>query len=76
MTRSSLGRTWHIVAFVVAVIALVLQRTIGFRVDPEHEATGVDLVLHGETAYEFGSVGGGHTTQVPSGATQKTEVNA
>ena len=25
MTRSSLGRTWHIVAFVVAVIALVLQ---------------------------------------------------
>ena len=25
MTRSSLGRTWHIVTFVVAVVALVLQ---------------------------------------------------
>jgi hypothetical protein len=32
--------------------------------------------MHGESAYEFGSVGGGHTAQVPSGAAQKTEVNA
>jgi Amt family ammonium transporter len=36
-----------------AAIAAVVQRTIGFRVDPEHESTGLDLVLHAETAYDL-----------------------
>ncbi len=36
-----------------AVIAVVLQRTLGFRIDPEHESTGLDLVLHAETAYDL-----------------------
>jgi Amt family ammonium transporter len=35
------------------VIAVVLQRTIGFRIEEEHEATGLDLVLHAETAYDL-----------------------
>ena len=36
-----------------ALIAVVLERVVGFRVDPEHEVTGVDLVLHAETAYDL-----------------------
>jgi Amt family ammonium transporter len=38
---------------VTAALALLIQRTIGFRIDPEHESTGVDLVLHAETAYDL-----------------------
>jgi Amt family ammonium transporter len=38
---------------VTTVLALVIQKTIGFRIDPEHETTGVDLVVHGETAYDL-----------------------
>jgi len=32
-------------------IMIVLKKTIGVRVDDEHEATGLDLALHSETAY-------------------------
>ena len=32
-------------------IMIVLKKTIGVRVDEEHEATGLDLALHSETAY-------------------------
>lgn len=40
-------------SFVVTwLIATVLQRTVGFRADPEHEVTGVDAVFHGGTAYD------------------------
>jgi len=35
-------------------IMKVLQKTIGVRVDPEDEATGLDLALHSETAYHGG----------------------
>jgi len=38
------GMTW--------IIATVLGRTMGWRVSPENELTGVDLSEHGETAYE------------------------
>jgi Amt family ammonium transporter len=34
-------------------IALVLERTIGFRVDKEFEVSGIDLALHAETAYDL-----------------------
>jgi Amt family ammonium transporter len=37
-------------------IMQVLKRTIGIRVDAEAEATGLDLALHGETAYHGGSL--------------------
>ena len=37
-------------------IMWVLKRTMGVRVDPEAEATGLDLALHGETAYHGGTV--------------------
>ena len=36
-----------------ALLVWVLERTVGFRVDPEHEVAGVDLVIHAETAYDL-----------------------
>lgn len=35
-----------------AAIAWVLKRTVGWRVDPEHEFTGIDITHHGESAYD------------------------
>ena len=41
-------------AFVVSgLIALVVDKTMGFRIDPDHELTGIDLVVHAETAYDL-----------------------
>jgi len=37
-------------------IMRVLKATIGVRVDAEAEATGLDLALHGETAYHSGGL--------------------
>jgi ammonium transporter, Amt family len=37
-------------------IMMVLKKTIGVRVDDEHESTGLDLALHGETAYHGGGL--------------------
>ena len=43
-------------SFVVTyLIGLVLQKTVGFRVDDDHEVTGVDRVHHGESGYEIGA---------------------
>ncbi|MGD7705416.1 ammonium transporter [Microlunatus sp. Y2014] len=40
----SFGATW--------LIAMALQKTIGFRAQPDHELTGVDTVFHGSSAYD------------------------
>jgi Amt family ammonium transporter len=40
------------------LVALVLDRLVGFRVDREHEVSGVDLVIHAETAYDLHSTSG------------------
>ncbi len=40
---------------VTAIIVKVLQAVMTMRVSPEHEATGLDLSMHGERAYEFNS---------------------
>lgn len=41
-------------AFVVAwVIGMAIQKTIGFRLDPNEEQAGVDQVVHGEAAYDY-----------------------
>ncbi len=39
---------------VTLIIGLVIHKTIGFRVSEEQELGGLDLALHGESAYEFG----------------------
>ena len=35
---------------------ILLKKTIGVRVEVEAEATGLDLALHGETAYHSGGL--------------------
>lgn len=46
-------------AFVVSgIIGLVVDRLLGFRVDEEHEVTGIDLVIHAETAYDLHATAG------------------
>jgi ammonium transporter, Amt family len=52
------------------VIATVLNRTVGFRVERDDEHGGLDLAVHGETAYDLvpHAVGGGRTaTHHPAG---------
>jgi Amt family ammonium transporter len=44
------------------VIALVLRYTMGWRIAAEDEVDGIDLVEHGETAYEFVGRSGARTT--------------
>jgi Amt family ammonium transporter len=47
-------------AFVVSgIIGLVVARTMGFRIDEEHEVSGIDLVIHAETAYDLHATAGG-----------------
>ncbi len=41
-------------AFVVSgIIGLVVHKTMGFRIDEEHEVSGIDLVVHAESAYDL-----------------------
>ncbi len=46
-------------AFVVSgIIGLVVDKTMGFRIDEEHEVSGIDLVVHAETAYDLHATAG------------------
>jgi Amt family ammonium transporter len=44
---------------VTLIIAFVINLFIKLRVPEDQEVEGLDLALHGETAYEFSSLGGG-----------------
>jgi Amt family ammonium transporter len=35
------------------IIGFGVQRTMGFRIDEEHEVSGIDLVVHAESAYDL-----------------------
>ena len=48
------GHKWFISNARRASFAILIARTIGFRVSPEDEARGVDLSEHSESAYAFG----------------------
>jgi Amt family ammonium transporter len=50
-------------AFVVSgIIGLVVDRTMGLRIDEEHEVSGIDLVVHAETAYDLHATAGTRST--------------
>jgi ammonium transporter len=50
-------------AFVVSgIIGLVVDKTMGFRIDEEHEVSGIDLVIHAETAYDLHATAGTRST--------------
>ncbi len=38
------------------IIGFAIEKTIGFRVNSDHEISGVDLSEHGESAYELGGI--------------------
>jgi Amt family ammonium transporter len=46
---------------VSGVLALVVHRTMGLRIDEEHEISGIDLVVHAETAYDLHATAGART---------------
>ncbi|MGW0603690.1 ammonium transporter [Streptomyces sp. NPDC002640] len=43
---------------VSAVLALIVHKTVGMRVDEDEEISGIDQAEHAETAYDFSGVGG------------------
>ena len=48
-------------AVVSGAIAWVVDRVMGFRIDEEHEVSGIDLVVHAETAYDLHATAGSRT---------------
>ncbi len=53
------GAAVLVYAFVVSgLLAWVVDRVLGFRVDEEHEVTGIDLSVHAETAYDLHATAG------------------
>ncbi|MGW2814627.1 ammonium transporter [Streptomyces sp. NPDC001415] len=65
---------------VSAVLALLLDKTIGMRVPEDDEISGIDQVEHAETAYDFSGAGGGtaprKTVPVPGDAAANKKVDA
>ena len=62
--RQALGAVTVLVVSFVASYAIgwALQKTVGFRVDRDSELSGVDRVLHAESAYEILADGSIRTT--------------
>ncbi|MEU6537580.1 ammonium transporter [Streptomyces sp. NPDC047000] len=64
---------------VSAVLAFLLDKTIGMRVTEDEEMSGIDQAEHAETAYDFSGTGGGvvgsSAGPVPA-ATQSKKVDA
>jgi ammonium transporter len=59
-------------AFVVSgIIGIVVDRTMGFRIDEEHEVSGIDLVVHAETAYDLHATAGARSTGGLLGTTRE-----
>jgi Amt family ammonium transporter len=56
------GSVVLVYAFVVSgIIGLVIDRTMGLRIHEEHEVSGIDLVVHAETAYDLHATAGART---------------
>ncbi|RYZ31439.1 MAG: ammonia channel protein, partial [Propionibacteriaceae bacterium] len=53
---------------VTGIIGIVLQKTMGFRIDEEDEITGIDTVEHAESGYDWGTLtaGGGRVVGSPA----------
>ena len=64
-------------SFTVAwILAKVIDKTMGFRIPEEDEATGIDITQHAETAYEFGSIHPVHASTIVAGiASASTTLN-
>ncbi len=66
-----------IFSFVVTyVLGLLIQKTIGFRLDEENEVEGIDGVEHAESAYDFATSGGGGRSLTGSQPSAKAQADA
>ncbi len=52
------GATFAFSFAATALLAWILEKTVGFRVEEEHELSGLDLAVHAETAYDLATAGG------------------
>jgi Amt family ammonium transporter len=62
-----------------AVLAFLIDKTIGMRVPEDVEIAGIDQAEHAETAYDFSGAGGGAartTTPAPAAGTASKKVDA
>lgn len=61
-----------------AVLALLIDKTIGMRVSEDDEVAGIDQVEHAETAYDFSGAGGGRAprTEVPAPGADGSQATA
>ncbi|MFE7976280.1 ammonium transporter [Streptomyces shenzhenensis] len=61
-----------------AILAFLLDKTLGMRVTEDEEVSGIDQAEHAETAYDFSGAGGGVvSTAAPAlAATQSKKVDA
>ncbi|MCW2779593.1 MAG: amtB [Marmoricola sp.] len=66
--RQALGAGVVLVyAFVVSgVLAMMVHKVMGFRIDEEHEVSGIDLIIHAETAYDLHSTAGTRSSVLTS----------
>ena len=58
-------------AFVTFVVGGLLKLTMGWRIDAEDEREGVDVVEHGESAYDLASAGGSRNVTAASAKVTK-----
>jgi Amt family ammonium transporter len=59
-----------------AVLALLIHKTIGMRVEEEQEISGIDQAEHAETAYDFSGVGGGSAKNTVPARAESNKVDA
>ncbi|OGR21364.1 MAG: ammonia channel protein [Desulfobacula sp. RIFOXYA12_FULL_46_16] len=48
-----LGATISIAVIATVLLCILVEKTVGFRMDPENEYIGMDQSLHGERGYDF-----------------------
>jgi Amt family ammonium transporter len=48
------------------VLGKIVDKTVGFRLNRDDEATGIDSVEHAESAYDFGGLIAGHAARLGS----------
>ncbi|MFF5297913.1 ammonium transporter [Streptomyces sp. NPDC013161] len=61
---------------VSAILAFLLDKTIGMRVTEDEEISGIDQAEHAETAYDFSGAGGGLSGGSLTSATETKKVDA
>ncbi len=58
---------------IAAILGLAIDKTIGFRITPEDEESGIDLAEHAETGYELAGIGSGSAFTAAVSSAHRTE---